>query len=188
MSVKFTTLKFKGAKICEAFSLSLSLSLLLACFSVSFAWGEDSTKQVFDCTKETCGTSKSESKFFETSIYFHNVNVNTFANNGAMTFKNPVYFSANDKDFEIDTMATFSNNGVMNFESNSVFQLLINVNDGILNFNADMGGDTFYTAVSGNILNSATINVNGQIKFSAAKADEGFNWYRIINYSVALLM
>lgn len=165
--------------------LSLSLSLLLACFSVSFAWGEDSTKQVFDCTKETCGTSKSESKFFETSIYFHNVNVNTFANNGAMTFKNPVYFSANDKDFEIDTMATFSNNGVMNFESNSVFQLLINVNDGILNFNADMGGDTFYTAVSGNILNSATINVNGQIKFSAAKADETSEYgiTRIVNVS-----
>ena len=158
---------------------------MLACFSVSFAWGEDSTKQVFDCTKETCGTSKSESKFFETSIYFHNVNVNTFANNGAMTFKNPVYFSANDKDFEIDTMATFSNNGVMNFESNSVFQLLINVNDGILNFNADMGGDTFYTAVSGNILNSATINVNGQIKFSAAKADETSEYgiTRIVNVS-----
>lgn len=183
MSVKFTTLKFKGAKICEAFSLSLSL--LLACFSVSFAWGEDSTKQVFDCTKETCGTNKGESKIFETSIYFHNVNVNTFANNGAMTFKNPVYFSANDKDFEIDTMATFSNNGVMNFESNSVFQLLINVNDGILNFNADMGGDTFYTAVSGNILNSATINVNGQIKFSAAKADETSEYgiTRIVNVS-----
>ena len=158
---------------------------MLACFSVSFAWGEDSTKQVFDCTKETCGTNKGESKIFETSIYFHNVNVNTFANNGAMTFKNPVYFSANDKDFEIDTMATFSNNGVMNFESNSVFQLLINVNDGILNFNADMGGDTFYTAVSGNILNSATINVNGQIKFSAAKADETSEYgiTRIVNVS-----
>ena len=165
--------------------LSLSLSLSLACFSVSFAWGEDSTKQVFDCTKEICGTNKGESKIFETSIYFHNVNVNTFANNGAMTFKNPVYFSANDKDFEIDTMATFSNNGVMNFESNSVFQLLINVNDGILNFNADMGGDTFYTAVSGNILNSATINVNGQIKFSAAKADETSEYgiTRIVNVS-----
>ena len=163
----------------------LSLSLSLACFSVSFAWGEDSTKQVFDCTKEICGTNKGESKIFETSIYFHNVNVNTFANNGAMTFKNPVYFSANDKDFEIDTMATFSNNGVMNFESNSVFQLLINVNDGILNFNADMGGDTFYTAVSGNILNSATINVNGQIKFSAAKADETSEYgiTRIVNVS-----
>lgn len=163
----------------------LSLSLSLACFSVSFAWGEDSTKQVFDCTKETCGTNKGESKIFETSIYFHNVNVNTFANNGAMTFKNPVYFSANDKDFEIDTMATFSNNGVMNFASNSVFQLLINVNDGILNFNADMGGDTFYTAVSGNILNSATINVNGQIKFSAAKADETSEYgiTRIVNVS-----
>ena len=158
---------------------------MLACFSVSFAWGEDSTKQVFDCTKETCGTNKGESKIFETSIYFHNVNVNTFANNGAMTFKNPVYFSANDKDFEIDTMATFSNNGIMNFESNSVFQLLINVNDGILNFNADMGGDTFYTAVSGNILNSATINVNGQIKFSAAKADETSEYgiTRIVNVS-----
>lgn len=184
MSVKFTTLKFKGAKICEAFSLSLSL----ACFSVSFAWGEEPTKKVIDCTTEICGTSKGESKIFETSIYFHNVNVNTFANNGAMTFKNPVYFSANDKDFEIDTMATFSNNGVMNFESNSVFQLLINVNDGILNFNADMGGDTFYTAVNGNIHNSGIINANGQIRFTAAKADEGFNWYRIINYSVALLM
>lgn len=104
-----------------------------------------------------------------------------------MTFKNPVYFSANDKDFEIDTMATFSNNGVMNFASNSVFQLLINVNDGILNFNADMGGDTFYTAVSGNILNSATINVNGQIKFSAAKADETSEYgiTRIVNVSGA---
>lgn len=138
-----------------------------------------------DCNKGECEIKQGESKFFETSIYFHNVNVNTFANNGTMTFKNPVYFSANDKDFEIDTMATFSNNGVMNFESNSVFQLLINVNDGILNFNADMGGDTFYTAVSGNILNSATINVNGQIGFSAPKVDETSEYgiTRIVNVS-----
>lgn len=159
----------------------LSLSLSLACFSVSFAWGEEPTKKVIDCTTEICGTSKGESKFFETSIYFHNVNVNTFANNGAMTFKNPVYFSANDKDFEIDTMATFSNNGVMNFEGNAAFQLLMNNNT--LNFNADMGYDDFYTAVSGNIHNSGIINANGQIRFTAAKADEDFNWYRIINYS-----
>ena len=164
-------------------SLSLSLSLLLASFQLVWAGNVG-----VDCNKGECEIKQGESKFFETSIYFHNVNVNTFANNGAMTFKNPVYFSANDKDFEIDTMATFSNNGVMNFESNSVFQLLINVNDGILNFNADMGGDTFYTAVNGNIHNSGIINANGQIRFTAAKADEGFNWYRIINYSVALLM
>lgn len=98
-----------------------------------------------------------------------------------MTFKNPAYFSANDTDFEIDTMATFSNNGVMNFESNVAFQKIIN--NGTLNFNADMGYDDFYTAVSGNIHNSATINVNGQIGFSAAKEDEGFNGYRIINAS-----
>lgn len=98
-----------------------------------------------------------------------------------MTFKNPVYFSANDKDFEIDTMATFSNNGVMNFEGNAAFQLLMNNNT--LNFNADMGYDDFYTAVSGNIHNSGIINANGQIRFTAAKADEDFNWYRIINYS-----
>lgn len=37
MSVKFTTLKFKGAKICEAFSLSLSLVSICA----NFAWGLD---------------------------------------------------------------------------------------------------------------------------------------------------
>lgn len=161
----------------------LSLSLSLACFSVSFAWGEDSTKQVFDCTTEICGTSKGESKFFETSIYFHNVNVNTFANNGAMTFKNPAYFSANDEDFEIDTMATFSNNGVMNFESNAAFQLLMNNNT--LNFNADMGYDDFYSAVSGNIHNSATINVNGQIGFSVPKVDETSEYAitRIVNVS-----
>lgn len=156
------------------------LSLLLASFQLAWAGNVG-----VDYNKGECEIKQGESKFFETSIYFHNVNVNTFANNGAMTFKNPVYFSANDKDFEIDTMATFSNNGVMNFESNSVFQLLINVNDGILNFNADMGGDTFYTAVSGNILNSATINVNGQIKFSAAKADETSEYgiTRIVNVS-----
>lgn len=39
MSVKFTTLKFKGAKICEAFSLSLSLLLVSIC--ANFAWGLD---------------------------------------------------------------------------------------------------------------------------------------------------
>lgn len=158
----------------------LSLSLLLASFQLAWAGNVG-----VDCNKGECEIKQGESKFFETSIYFHNVNVNTFANNGAMTFKNPAYFSANDEDFEIDTMATFSNNGIMNFESNSVFQLLINVNDGILNFNADMGGDTFYTAVSGNILNSATINVNGQIKFSAAKADETSEYgiTRIVNVS-----
>ena len=35
MSVKFTTLKFKGAKICEAFSLSL------VSICANFAWGLD---------------------------------------------------------------------------------------------------------------------------------------------------
>ncbi len=134
-----------------------------------------------DCNKGECEIKQGESKFFETSIYFHNVNVNTFANNGTMTFKNPAYFSANDEDFEIDTMATFSNNGLMTFESNAAFQLLINNNT--LNFNADMGYDDLYAAVSGNIHNSGIINANGQIRFTAAKADEGFNWYRIINYS-----
>lgn len=161
--------------------LSLSLSLLLASFQLVWAGNVG-----VDCNKGECEIKQGESKFFETSIYFHNVNVNTFANNGTMTFKNPAYFSANDEDFEIDTMATFSNNGIMNFESNAAFQLLINNNT--LNFNADMGYDDFYTAVSGNIHNSGIINANGQIRFTAAKADEGFNWYRIINYSVALLM
>lgn len=162
--------------------LSLSLSLLLACFSVSFAWGEDSTKKVIDCNQGGCLTNKGESKFFALPTYFHNVNINSFANNGAMTFKNPVYFSANDTDFEIDTMATFSNNGVMNFESNAAFQRLMNVNDGILNFNADMGNDDLYVAVSGNIFNDGTINTNGQIRFTAAKGDEACdNWQVIVN-------
>lgn len=159
----------------------LSLSLSLACFSVSFAWGEEPTKKVIDCTTEICGTSKGESKFFALPTYFHNVDINNFANNGAMTFKNPAYFSANDEDFEIETMATFSNNGIMTFESNAAFQLLMNNNT--LNFNADMGYDDLYAAVSGNIHNSGIINANGQIRFTAAKADEDFNWYRIINYS-----
>lgn len=158
-----------------------SLSLLLACFSVSFAWGEEPTKKVIDCATEICGTSKGESKFFALPTYFHNVKINNFANNGAMTFKNPVYFSANDKDTDLDNRATFTNNGTMTFESNAAFQLLINNNT--LNFNADMGYDDLYAAVSGNIHNSGIINANGQIKFTAAKADEGFNWYRIINYS-----
>lgn len=160
---------------------SLSLSLLLACFSVSFAWGEDPTKKVIDCATETCGTNKGESKFFALPTYFHNVKINNFANNGAMTFKNPVYFSANDKDTDLDNRATFTNNGLMTFESNAAFQLLMNNNT--LNFNADMDYDDLYAAVSGNIHNSGIINANGQIKFTAAKADEGFNWYRIINYS-----
>lgn len=160
---------------------SLSLSLSLACFSVSFAWGEEPTKKVIDCTTEICGTSKGESKFFALPTYFHNVDINNFTNNGAMTFKNPVYFSANDKDTDLNNRATFTNNGLMTFESNAAFQLLMNNNT--LNFNADMGYDDLYAAVSGNIHNSATINVNGQIGFSAAKVDEGFNWYRIINYS-----
>lgn len=161
--------------------LSLSLSLSLACFSVSFAWGEEPTKKVIDCTTEICGTSKGESKFFALPTYFHNVKINNFANNGAMTFKNPVYFSANDKDTDLDNRATFTNNGTMTFESNAAFQLLINNNT--LNFNADTDYDDLYAAVSGNIHNSGIINANGQIKFTAAKADEGFNWYRIINYS-----
>ena len=161
--------------------LSLSLSLSLACFSVSFAWGEEPTKKVIDCTIEICGTSKGESKFFALPTYFHNVDINNFTNNGAMTFKNPVYFSANDKDTDLNNRATFTNNGLMTFESNAAFQLLMNNNT--LNFNADMGYDDLYAAVSGNIHNSGIINANGQIKFTAAKADEGFNWYRIINYS-----
>ena len=156
----------------------LSLSLLLASFQLAWAGNVG-----VDCNKGECEIKQGESKIFETSIYFHNVNVNTFANNGAMTFKNPAYFSANDEDFEIDTMATFSNNGIMNFESNAAFQLLINNNT--LNFNADMGYDDFYTAVSGNIHNSATINVNGQIGFSAPKVDETSEYAitRIVNVS-----
>ena len=145
-------------------------------FSANLVWAN----QVFDCTTETCGTSKGESKFFALPTYFHNVDINNFANNGAMTFKNPVYFSANDKDFEIDTMATFTNNGLMTFESNATFQRLMNVNDGILNFNADMGGDDLYAAVSGNIFNDGTINVNGQIGFSAAIGEEAYNWWQVI--------
>ena len=158
----------------------LSLSLLLACFSVSFAWGEDVGKVVIDCANENCGTSKGESKFFALPIYFHNVSSLTFSNNGTMTFKNPVYFSADDKDAGLDNRAEFSNNGVMNFGSNAVFQLLINVNGGILNFNADMGDDTFYAAVSGNIFNDGTINANGQIGFSAAKGDDAYDGWRVI--------
>ncbi len=157
--------------------LSLSLSLSLACFSVSFAWGE-----VIDCNTQSCKTKQGESKIFETSIDFHNVNVNTFTNNGTMTFKNPVSFLA-DNTYDLNNRATFTNNGVMNFERNVVFQRLMNVNDGILNFNADTDYDDFYTAVSGNIHNSGIINANGQIRFTAAKADEGFNGYRIINNS-----
>lgn len=134
-----------------------------------------------DCNKGECEIKQGESKFFETSIYFHNVNVNTFANNGAMTFKNPVYFSANDKDTDLNNRATFTNNGLMTFESNAAFQLFMNNNT--LNFNADMGYDDLYAAVSGNIHNSGIINANGQIRFTAAKADEGFNGYRIINNS-----
>lgn len=100
-----------------------------------------------------------------------------------MTFKNPVYFSANDKDTDLDNRATFTNNGTMTFESNAAFQLFMNNNT--LNFNADMGYDDLYAAVSGNIHNSATINVNGQIRFTAAKADETSEYgiTRIVNVS-----
>ena len=165
MSVKFTTLKFKGAKICEAFSLSLSL--LLACFSVSFAWGEEPTKKVIDCTTEICGTSKGESKFFALPTYFHNVDINNFTNNGAMTFKNPVYFSANDKDTDLNNRATFTNNGLMTFESNAMFQKLIN--KGILNLNAnadlDFIDDGSYISFNGDVLNEGRVNVNGMIRF-----------------------
>ena len=52
-----------------------------------------------------------------------------------MTFKNPVYFSANDKDTDLNNRATFTNNGLMTFESNAMFQKLIN--KGILNLNAN---------------------------------------------------
>lgn len=140
---------------------------MLACFSVSFAWGEDSTKQVFDCTKETCGTNKGESKIFETSIYFHNVNVNTFANNGAMTFKNPVYFLAGSDTTDLSNRATFTNNGLMTFESNAMFQKLIN--KGILNLNAnadlDFIDDGSYISFNGDVLNEGRVNVNGMIRF-----------------------
>ena len=135
---------------------------------------------MIDCANENCGTSKGESKFFALPIYFRNVNINNFANNGSMTFKNPVYFLDNSNDWNLNNGATFSNNGVMTFESNAVFQLLINVNGGTLNFNADMGDDTFYTAVSGNILNDGTINVNGRIGFSAAKGDDAYGGWQVI--------
>lgn len=151
--------------------------------SFQLAWGEEPTKKVFYCNQDDCLTNKDESKIFETSIFFRNVHINSFANNGTMTFKNLAYFSVNDNGTDFMNGATFANNGVMNFESSAVFQLLKNVNNGILNFNAGMGGDTRYTTVMGNIHNSATINVNGQIRFTAAKADEGFKGYRIINYS-----
>ena len=146
---------------------SLSLSLLLACFSVSFAWGEEPTKKVIDCTTEICGTSKGESKFFALPTYFHNVDINNFTNNGAMTFKNPVYFSANDKDTDLNNRATFTNNGLMTFESNAMFQKLIN--KGILNLNAnadlDFIDDGSYISFNGDVLNEGRVNVNGMIRF-----------------------
>ena len=145
----------------------LSLSLLLACFSVSFAWGEEPTKKVIDCTTEICGTSKGESKFFALPTYFHNVDINNFTNNGAMTFKNPVYFSANDKDTDLNNRATFTNNGLMTFESNAMFQKLIN--KGILNLNAnadlDFIDDGSYISFNGDVLNEGRVNVNGMIRF-----------------------
>ena len=140
---------------------------MLACFSVSFAWGEEPTKKVIDCTTEICGTSKGESKFFALPTYFHNVDINNFTNNGAMTFKNPVYFSANDKDTDLNNRATFTNNGLMTFESNAMFQKLIN--KGILNLNAnadlDFIDDGSYISFNGDVLNEGRVNVNGMIRF-----------------------
>ena len=158
---------------------SLSLSLLLASFQL--AWGEEPTKPVFYCNKDNCLTNKGESKIFEISIFFCNVVKDNFTNNGTMTFKNLVYFANNNQGTDFKNGATFENNGIMKFESSAVFQKIINNNT--LNFNADTDYDDLYVAVSGNIHNSGIINANGQIKFTAAKADEGFNWYRIINYS-----
>lgn len=158
---------------------SLSLSLLLASFQL--AWGEEPTKPVFYCNKDNCLTNKGESKIFEISIFFRNVVKDNFTNNGTMTFKNLVYFANNNQGTDFKNGATFENNGIMKFESSAVFQKIINNNT--LNFNADTDYDDLYAAVSGNIHNSGIINANGQIKFTAAKADEGFNWYRIINYS-----
>ena len=160
-------------------SLSLSLSLLLASFQL--AWGEEPTKPVFYCNKDNCLTNKGESKIFEISIFFRNVVKDNFTNNGTMTFKNLVYFANNNQGTDFKNGATFENNGIMKFESSAVFQKIINNNT--LNFNADTDYDDLYVAVSGNIHNSGIINANGQIKFTAAKADEDFNWYRIINYS-----
>lgn len=157
----------------------LSLSLLLASFQL--AWGEEPTKPVFYCNKDNCLTNKGESKIFEISIFFRNVVKDNFTNNGTMTFKNLVYFANNNQGTDFKNGATFENNGIMKFESSAVFQKIINNNT--LNFNADTDYDDLYAAVSGNIHNSGIINANGQIKFTAAKADEGFNWYRIINYS-----
>lgn len=159
--------------------LSLSLSLLLASFQL--AWGEEPTKPVFYCNKDNCLTNKGESKIFEISIFFRNVVKDNFTNNGTMTFKNLVYFANNNQGTDFKNGATFENNGIMKFESSAVFQKIINNNT--LNFNADTDYDDLYVAVSGNIHNSGIINANGQIKFTAAKADEDFNWYRIINYS-----
>lgn len=158
---------------------SLSLSLLLASFQL--AWGEEPTKPVFYCNKDNCLTNKGESKIFEISIFFRNVVKDNFTNNGTMTFKNLVYFANNNQGTDFKNGATFENNGIMKFESSAVFQKIINNNT--LNFNADTDYDDLYVAVSGNIHNSGIINANGQIKFTAAKADEDFNWYRIINYS-----
>lgn len=158
---------------------SLSLSLLLASFQL--AWGEEPTKPVFYCNKDNCLTNKGESKIFEISIFFRNVVKDNFTNNGTMTFKNLVYFANNNQGTDFKNGATFENNGIMKFESSAVFQKIINNNT--LNFNANTDYDDLYVAVSGNIHNSGIINANGQIKFTAAKADEDFNWYRIINYS-----
>lgn len=149
--------------------------------SFQLAWGEEPTKPVFYCNKDNCLTNKGESKIFEISIFFRNVVKDNFTNNGTMTFKNLVYFANNNQGTDFKNGATFENNGIMKFESSAVFQKIINNNT--LNFNADTDYDDLYVAVSGNIHNSGIINANGQIKFTAAKADEGFNWYRIINYS-----
>lgn len=146
--------------------------------SFQLAWAGNA---VVDCSKGECEIKQGESKIFETSIYFHNVNLSNFTNYGTMTFKNPVYFLAGSAT-DLNNRATLTNNGIMNFESNVAFQRLMNVNDGTLNFNADMGYDDLYAAVSGNIHNSGIINANGQIRFTAAKGDEAYdNWQVIVN-------
>ena len=137
---------------------SLSLSLSLACLSVSPAWGskiqhQDMFKHTGAFTNATNNTHE-----FKDVAYFLDINEANFHNYGTMIFNNYAYFYATTNTF--GDYATFTNEGIMSFDG-SVQNAILNIKFKSLTNNGTLSADggLFYGAIA--TTSGSTINVTG---------------------------
>ena len=138
--------------------LSLSLSLSLACLSISPAWGSKIQHQ--DMFKHTGAFTNAANNTheFKDVAYFLDINEANFHNYGTMIFNNYAYFYATTNTF--GDYATFTNEGIMSFDG-SVQNAILNIKFKSLTNNGTLSADggLFYGAIA--TTSGSTINVTG---------------------------